>query len=182
MIPNLLLLLLARLGFGGRGLFIILSLDLFARFEISYLKIVIRKVKGKAGFFIKRIDSDFTPKIEDLTSTIIPSEKKPLWLTKLYKQIPIPVRKYNQLFIVKSMSFQIVLNSGIWKVRLFFRNSFQKVVSCFLTGYDLLSRLCRRAPRICAHRPLWASKFCASLTSKFCSLLVYSSNLFFHGR
>ena len=37
--------------------------------------------------------------------------------------------------------------------------------SCFLTGYDLLSRLCRRAPRICAHRPLWASKFCASLTS-----------------
>ena len=78
MIPNLLLLLLARLGFGGRGLFIILSLDLFARFEISYLKIVIRKVKGKAGFFIKRIDSDFTPKIEDLTSTIIPSEKKPL--------------------------------------------------------------------------------------------------------
>jgi len=45
------------------------------------------------------------------------------------------------------------------------------------TGYDLLSRLCRRTPRICAHRPLWASKFCASITSKFCSLLEYSSNL-----
>ena len=57
--------------------------------------------------------------------------------------------------------------------------------TCFLTGYDLLSRLCCRTPRICAHRPLWTSKFCASLTSKFCtplasqfcSLLEYSSNL-----
>ena len=45
--------LAAPCSFGiWRGLFIILSLDLFARFEISYLKIVIRKVTGKAGFYI----------------------------------------------------------------------------------------------------------------------------------
>ena len=46
--------LAAPCSFGiWRGLFIILSLDLFARFEISYLKIVIRRVKLKLAFTLK---------------------------------------------------------------------------------------------------------------------------------